>query len=417
MATHDLDLAAELCERTIVMSGGRTVAADASGGGRNRSRRATIRRAGRRAASSERDGHARRHRRARVESMVMTLDLLTAGVIALYGVSAALLVFAVARQSLDQRRQRRLAVRLAALRGPFEAAVLDGVELPPLAGLDHGALLQLALRYVRVLRGTEAARVRDMVEQNGIVDQLLKDLAAGDQWRRAQAADLLGRLRIRRSVADLIAALDDRSEDVRTVAARSLAAIGAPAAIPALAATLADPSRWTLSLVAENLMAMGPAALPELIALLECDQHNVRVAAAQILGEIRDPAAAPPLLALLRNASDLNLRAQTVAALGRLGGLEVLEALVVALEDPEWQVRAQAAKALGRIGHPDAAEPLAAALPDLHWWVRVNCAEALARLGAAGRSRLDVLTKHPDAYVRDQARAALALYGLQEGAL
>ncbi len=100
--------------------------------------------------------------------------------------------------------------------------------------------------------------------------------------------------------------------------------------------------------------------------------------------------------------SDLNLRAQAAAALGKLGGPDAEQALLDSLEDAEWQVRAQAAKALGRIGHPGVALRLAQAMPDESWWVRVNCAEALARLGAAGGRQLDLLTRHDDRFVRDK---------------
>ena len=84
----------------------------------------------------------------------------------------------------------------------------------------------------------------------------------------------------------------------------------------------------------------------------------MRVAAVQILGEIRDPAATPALIEVLREG-DLNLRAQAAAALGKLGGPDAERALLAALEDPEWQVRAQAAKALGRVAHPVVASSLA----------------------------------------------------------
>jgi hypothetical protein len=53
-------------------------------------------------------------------------------------------------------------------------------------------------------------------------------------------------------------------------------------------------------------------------------------------------------------------------------------------------------------------------MPDLNWWVRVNCAEALACLGTPGRSQLERLLGHSDAYVRDQAHAVLEVYGLRE---
>jgi HEAT repeat protein len=344
----------------------------------------------------------------------VTPQALTIVVIALYAISILLLVAALTRRALEIRGVRRHDALVAELRGPFEAFILGGAPLPPV-GRDGGdALLDLSLRYRAILKGHEAARIVDCLEQEQLIDDLLRRLRARGEWKRAEAAELLGRLRIGRAVGPLVAALHDPSEDVRTVAARSLAAIGDPDAVPALASALADPSRWTLSLVAENLMQMGPDAVQPLLDLLAGDDHNVRVAAVQILGEIRDPAALSALIAVLAGAGNLNLRAQAAAALGRLGGPDAQTALLAALGDSQWQVRAQAAKALGRLGHPAVAARLAAAMPDLNWWVRVNCAEALACLGTPGRTQLERLLGHSDAYVRDQAHAVLEVYGLRE---
>jgi len=342
----------------------------------------------------------------------MEFDALTIAVLVLYSISIALIVATVARGSLRARRERRHARLIRRLRAPVEACVVEGQPMPIVPASEQDALLELVLRFMSAVRGRDADRLTDALEEQGVTARLLQRVRARPAWRRAQAAEMLGQLRLRAAVPALVGALDDPSEDVRTVAARSLAAIRDPAAVPALAGALADPSRWTLSLVAENLMAMGPSAVPPLLELLAGDEHNVRVAAIQILGEIRDPAATPALIGVL-DESDLNLRAQAAAALGKLGGPDAERALLAALDDPQWQVRAQAAKALGRAAHPATAAPLARAMPDDNWWVRVNCAESLARLGAEGRRQLELLTRHDDRFVRDQANAVLDIYGVR----
>lgn len=343
----------------------------------------------------------------------MEFDALAIAVAVLYLTSIALIVVTVVRGSLRTRRERRHARVIERLREPVEACVLEGKPLPRVPPGDLDALLELVLRYTSMVRGRDAERLTDCLAEQGVVADLLQRLHARPAWRRAEAAEVLGRLRLRAAVPSLVTALDDPSEDVRTVAARGLAAIRDPAAVPALARALADPSRWTLSLVAENLMAMGPSAVQPLLELMHGDEHNVRVAAVQILGEIRDPAATPALIQVLREGG-LNLRAQAAAALGKLGGPDAERSLLTALDDPEWQVRAQAAKALGRVADPAAASGLAHAMPDDNWWVRVNCAESLARLGAQGRRRLELLTRHDDRFVRDQANAVLDVYGVRE---
>jgi hypothetical protein len=342
----------------------------------------------------------------------MGFDALTFAVLVLYSISIALIVVTAVRGSLRTRRERKHERVVERLRESVEACVVDGKPMPSVPTDEQDTLLELVLRYMSVVRGRDADRLTEALEQQGVTARLLQRIRSRPAWRRAQAADMLGRLRLQAAVPALVSALDDPSEDVRTVAARSLAAIRDPAAVPALARALADPSRWTLSLVAENLMAMGPSAVPPLLELLAGDEHNVRVAAIQILGEIRDPAATQALIGVL-DESDLNLRAQAAAALGKLGGPDAERALLAALDDPQWQVRAQAAKALGRVAHPATAADLAMAMPDDNWWVRVNCAESLARLGAEGRRQLELLTHHDDRFVRDQANAVLDVYGVR----
>jgi HEAT repeat protein len=342
----------------------------------------------------------------------MEFDALTIAVLVLYSISIALIVATVVRGSVRARREREHARHIKRLRAPVEECIVKGTPMPRVPEGEQDALLELVLRYTSVIRGSDAGRLTEALEQQGVTARLLRQLGSRQAWRRAAAAEMLGRLRLSAAVPSLVACLDDPSEDVRTVAARSLAAIRDPAAVPALARALADPSRWTLSLVAENLMAMGSAAVAPLLELLGSNEHNVRVAAIQILGEIRDPAATPSLIGMLFG-NGLNLRAQAAAALGKSGGPEAERALLGALKDPEWQVRAQAAKALGRLAHPGTSRRLAEAMPDDNWWVRVNCAESLARLGAEGRRQLELLTRHDDRFVRDQANAVLSVYGVR----
>lgn len=344
----------------------------------------------------------------------MRLDpqLLAYLVLALYLVSAGLIAMSLARRRTDARGAARRLEGMERLRGAAEACFLDGEPLPALSSPDRDALLDLALRYSTLIRGAEADRIVACLEDQGILDEIVARLHARSEWDRARSAELIGRLRVSGAVPDLVAALDDRSEEVRTVAARSLAEIGDERAVPALAKALCDSSRWTLSLVAENLMLMGSAAVSPLLGFVRGDDHNVRVAAVQILGEIRDPAATPALCDVLRFDPSLDLRARAAASLGQLGGSEAQAALLEALSDEEWPVRCQAARALGLLGAAAAAPALAAAMPDHHWWVRVNCAEALARLGPAGARELAALQDNADRYVRDAARAAVEVFGI-----
>ena len=241
----------------------------------------------------------------------------------------------------------------------------------------------------------------------------VEGLRSRNRWHRAASAVQLGRMRSDAAVAALVDLMGDESDDVRMVAARSLAAIGDPQAVEALTLALADPSRWTATTVAADLVEMGPPAVPTLIEIAAAagsdrpGAHEAAVTAVRVLGEIRDTRAADVLIELLESAEDLNVRARAAAALGAVGGALATPALRRALGDTGWQVRAQAASSLGALGDRDSVPALSAAIEDTDWWVRRNCAEALGELGEPGLRALVALSDSPDRYVRDRCAAVL----------
>ena len=351
----------------------------------------------------------------------MGKDLIIATVLVLFGWAAAMALVALALRWSQQIRARSQARREEHWQPLVEDFVLEERPLPPIPDRDLDKVLDIMLRYADTLRGPEADRIIAFLEDDGYVALALRDLGSRGQWRRARAAERLGRMRSPRAVPYLITAMQDDSDDVRVVAARALATIGDPRAIPSLAAALGDPSRWTASNVASELIALGLDAVPALQQIAwsgepgEGGSREAAVTAVRVLGDIRDPRAAPVLLQLLSGSSDLNMRARAAAALGSLGGSKVAAALRAALNDPEWQVRAQAASSLGRLGDVASVADLARAAEDRSWWVRRNCAESLAKLGEAGQRALTALTASPDPYVRDRARAVLEGLALRDG--
>lgn len=339
--------------------------------------------------------------------------ILIASVVALFGWAVAMAGFTVWLRIWSKRRRRAWQAAEDEWRPLVQGFVLDGAPLSSPRGPDRRVVLDLLLRYASLLRGAEAERIVAYLEREGYVSEALRELRSRHQWRRAQAAGVLGRMHSARAVGALIRALRDESPDVRTMAARSLAAIGDPRAIAALTAALADTSRWTPSIVATDLIEMGVEVVPTLVRIAagaadgDAGAHEAAVAAVRVLGEIRDPRAAAALLELLKDSPDLDLRARAAAALGAIGGPQVVLVLVASLQDPAWQVRAQAAGGLGSLGDVTAVPALKSAVFDESWWVRRNCAEALGRLGVTGHLALEELSESKDRYVRDRALAVL----------
>lgn len=349
------------------------------------------------------------------------LTLVIGSVVVLFGWAVALSLVAIWLRWLDRiglRRRQRIEV---AWRDLVHRLVIDGAALPPAPRRGRPVVLELLLRYRGMLRGPEAARITDYLEERGYVQMAVEGLHSHSRWRRASAAGLLGRMKSDAAVEALVGLMSDESDDVRTVAARSLAAIGHPRAVEALTSALAGPSRWTATTVAADLVQMGPPAVPTLIEIAsaaDSDRAGARdaaVTAVRVLGEIRDPCAEPVLIGLLAHASNLNIRARAAAALGCVGGPLAPPALRAALQDEEWQVRAQAATSLGGLGDRGSVPALSAAVEDDSWWVRRNCAEALAKLGKPGLGALRTLATSRDPYVRDRCLAVLQELALGDG--
>ena len=167
----------------------------------------------------------------------------------------------------------------------------------------------------------------DSIEHN----QLLADLASGEDDRAETAALALGRIgedalpgvrdllpspsvdcrwwatralgeiRSPAAIAALIDQCADGDPDVRACAIYALGALDgeAASAIPALIGRLADPSVYVGQLAADSLARVGPAATPHLIAALNEGAPWVRSRAARALAHIADPQSIPALITAL----------------------------------------------------------------------------------------------------------------------
>lgn len=88
-----------------------------------------------------------------------------------------------------------------AWRSQIDALVLDGRALPPVPKRERAVVLDLLLRYRTLIRGPEAARITDYLEQQGYVRGAVAGLRSRNRWRRAHAAMQLGRMRSDAAVA------------------------------------------------------------------------------------------------------------------------------------------------------------------------------------------------------------------------
>lgn len=162
---------------------------------------------------------------------------------------------------------------------------------------------------------------------------------------------------IPKRVQNLISALMDDENEVRSAAAYALGEIGhdAWAAEPAFIEALKSKDKNVCLAAALNLGKIGPDADAAVTALTEALKHNerdVRIAAALSLSDIGPDAVAaiPSLIEALKDKVNL-VRSMAARALGEIGfgGRGVVQALIEALEDDEDIVQSSAKEALNII--------------------------------------------------------------------
>ncbi len=125
-----------------------------------------------------------------------------------------------------------------------------------------------------------------------------------------------------------------------------------------------------------------PVSAPPPVPVVSVDRKAGWILRLEQSRQLADIALGADLAVLARDG-DAGIRRRAVMAIGRVGMVAGMPAVVAALADPEEGVRAAAAFALGLIGDAQGASPLQAALKDPSPLVRGRAAEALGLLGEA----------------------------------
>jgi HEAT repeat protein/cyclophilin family peptidyl-prolyl cis-trans isomerase len=159
-----------------------------------------------------------------------------------------------------------------------------------------------------------------------------------------------------------------------------------PRAAAALVALTRSAGLYTRAFAARGLGYVKAAdAAGVLLPLAEdiARQPFVALEAVRALAALDARAAAPGLVGLLqRPALDAAVKAEVIAALGRVGSSEDGEQLLDALSDPVPAVRAAAFRALAALDAVRFLSALSGLDADRHWSVRAAVASAIASLPA-----------------------------------
>jgi HEAT repeat protein len=240
----------------------------------------------------------------------------------------------------------------------------------------------------------------------------------GDLARGAAVGSLV-ELHDPRAVDLAIAALGDPDWRVAGSAAGALKKAHDARAIPALIAMIQQPTgdkkygyaRWQAADALETLRDVAHPVKPLVDALmvaLNDPDTRVRSSAAVALGEFGDRRAVPSLIALLDDKDPNAVNAARVS-LGKLKDPRAVEPLTAQLSQPDSMGGYGSAAALGQIGDPRAIEPLISALRAAKDDFRRDAtASSLGKLGKPAIGPLLDLMKDPDSALRRSAALALA---------
>lgn len=276
-----------------------------------------------------------------------------------------------------------------------------------LAGYGSDAVVPLLSAYSHE-GTTTAVGILHVFEAMG--DRGAEDLEGALEHKeifvRHAAAEVIGRLRLFRSVPALGHALYAESDPAtRAAVAEALGIIGNPQSVKPLTDALVGSDRGTRIAAIRSLgMIRDPQSVEPLLSQLECRDEDIILAAADSIRQIGEPAR-PGLVALLRNGDQtrkavaanilecLNLvpRDPVEHAYYLIGkerwydfeeiGEAAIGPLIEAIHDKSAHIRLGAANALAKLGGTRVIAPLVITLNDTSPIVRLRAENALVNIG------------------------------------
>lgn len=310
------------------------------------------------------------------------------------GVAACLAVSAFAMRIRNIARARRYS-RYEATWEPLLLEVMAGT-LPISDLLDTVTprssrhFLLFLVRYARLLAGQDNLTITEIAAP--ILPGILGDLQARSASRRALAVQTLATLGIEKHGARIARALDDPSQLVSMVAARSLAGSHRPEYIGRVLRNLHRYSEWNSRFLASMLASLGVEAAPALRSFLQAGGKAIdRAVAAEALGLLTDPVAGDIAVEILAGSPNRELAAALLRLLRTVGGPEHAPVVRSYASGRDGTLKALALSALGTIGDASDIEKLEQGMFDADPWVAINAARSL--LEAGGRARLHEIAR------------------------
>jgi hypothetical protein len=268
--------------------------------------------------------------------------------------------------------------------------------LPSALRFHRTAIRKVLIDFSKDLTGESFDRLTYFFYGLSLVDDELQRLKSRSWWIRAESANTLGRLRARKAIGPLTAALEDPITDVRLEAMQALVVLVGVEALRTIFRMSHDLSRWTTIEMSMIVGRYKNAAVPYLIEALRGKDRSVVIFCIEMLAEIGFVSAVEPLLLLADLNQDPEIQAKVLDALGRLGDVRSKGPVMAFLHHADQTVRLKAIEALGRIGGEGVVETLRPRLARPSFEEKLVVARALAATGSDGIAALKELVEKSD---------------------
>ena len=234
-------------------------------------------------------------------------------------------------------------------------------------------------RFVRLVAARNLGRIGNKRAIEALIGSLHRE---PDTEVRTTVAEALGYMGSRQAIESLTLALQDREETVKIAAARSLGYIGDLRAIEPLVMALHDVDDRVRYAALETLRDPGDMVRRHLIGALRSGDETFRSGVAEAL----DAGGWTPETS---EEQTLYLMAQGRWTEIEQIGADALPVLAEVLSDPLIEVRANAVRAIDRLGGEEAVALLIRALKDDALMVRKRAEWVLIRIGETAIPALD----------------------------
>lgn len=311
-------------------------------------------------------------------------------------------------QLVEERRQ----MALEELWTPILADCLYEMpaRLPKIRRRDVMYFLLLWNRFQEKLRRESRVILGQVMYRLDLVPTVVNYLNSREQNHRVLAALTLGNLGEKSAFNQLSRlALEDEGL-AGQMAALALARIDREAAAPLIVPLIARRRDWPVSRLATLLNEIGPElAAAYFVPVLDAADKGDWPRLVRLVGLIERREAITLVRRILKNESDPELLAATLAAVKGLGAAECLEDVRKYLDHHSWQVRVQAVNALASLAGKQDVPALEALLSDENWWVRYRSAQALVSLPFLSYDELVSLRdRQNDRFAHDIMEQAIA---------